>query len=244
MGNRNNLDINNFINFLFQKYKIKEEEKELILKIIKPIIEHPEFQRRCTSKFLHHGSITLGEHILEDTIVTYKLSRKYLKNKNYNIDAALKIAMFHDLYTIPWQNNKEQAKVKRFFNKHGFRHPLEAVINAYTWYTELFDDKKIIIDGILHHMYPLPVTCLTKEAELKNNDLVKKLPEDIIHYIIDSTNRGRIWKISLARSKFKEGRIMAKADRYVSFRQIKNFSNLVSLLTGYNKKLKKNEFKD
>ena len=38
----------------------------------------------------------------------------------------------HDLYTLPWQNNFE-AKVDKFYNKHGFRHSIEALINHYMY---------------------------------------------------------------------------------------------------------------
>ena len=43
-------------------------------------------------------------------------------------------------------------------NKHGFVHPIEAVVNAITWFPQYFKTKEktvIIIDGIIHHMFPL-----------------------------------------------------------------------------------------
>ena len=47
--------------------------------MIEIIYIHDEFQRRMTSEFKHHGEITLGAHILEDTVVNYLLSKKALK---------------------------------------------------------------------------------------------------------------------------------------------------------------------
>ncbi len=231
---------------LYNKYKLDNEDKKYLDNIILPIINNPNFKERLTNKFLHHSDITLGEHIIEDGIVTYLLSKKYLnkhKNTNYRIDLAVKIAMLHDLYTIPWQNNKE-AHVNHFFSKHGFRHPIESVINSINWYPEIFNetDKEIIIDGIIHHMYPLPVRVFNEKKidkiELKNKDDYYKLSNDNKKILSNSSKRKRIGIISLSKSKYKEGKIMSKADKIVSRKQIKNFSSLSSLLTGHNKKIK------
>lgn len=54
-----------------------------------------------TDEYYHHDKITLGEHILEDTIVTYLLSKKHKKNPKYNTNVASKIAMMHDLNMYP-----------------------------------------------------------------------------------------------------------------------------------------------
>ena len=216
-------------NKICNKYHLNNEDKNYIKEIIWPIINDDNFQIRLTNKFPHHGVITLGEHIIEDVIMTYILSKKYVnkkKDNNYKIDLAIKIALLHDLYTLPWQNNKE-AKVKHFFDKHGFRHPVESVINSITWYPDLFNEETsfVIIDGILHHMNPLPVRYLDNKTELKNRELYDKLDDNYKKMINDSLKRKRIGKISLARSKSKEGKIMAKADRKVSRKQIKDFSS-------------------
>jgi len=236
----------NIVNSLFNKYNLSYDDRDYLNKIMFPIISNSNFKRRLTNEFLHHSDITLGEHIIEDTIVTYLLSKKYLakKNNQYRIDLAVKIALLHDLYTIPWQNNKE-AKVHHFFSKHGFRHPVEAVINSITWYPELFNDKddaNIIIDGIVHHMYPLPVRRVNEnkieKTELKNIDNYNRLSESYKDMIINSLNRKKIGVISFSKSKYREGKIMSKADKLVSYKQIKNFASAKALLTGHNKKIK------
>ena len=211
-----------------------------------PITSNPNFERRMTNEFLHHSDITLGEHIIEDTIMTYLLSQKYLRkhlNTNYRMDLALKISMLHDLYTIPWQNNTN-SKVNHFFSKHGFRHPIEAAINAITWYPDIFIDKndaEIIIDGIIHHMFPLPVRTINEkkiyQAELRNIDNYNSLSTEYKD-ILKNSLRKKIGVISFSRSKYKEGRIMSKADKKVAMREIKNFSSAKALLTGHNKKIK------
>jgi len=233
---------------IIDKYNLTEEERLSFLKIIEPIYEHEEFQRRMTDEFPHHGKFTLGEHILEDAVVTFILSKKYIKKypeNNYSLRLAVIIAMLHDLYTLPWQNNKDN-RVKYFFNKHGFRHPIEAVINAYNWYPDLFkkeEEAKIIIDGIVHHMFPLPVRVFDDAEEnileLRNFDKEKNLLSGIKQILISSTLRNKIGKISLAKSIYLEGRIMSKADKYVSNRQIKNVSSAIALLSGQNKSLRK-----
>ena len=238
MEKENNRDI---LNKIISKYDLEVKERNYLKKLINPIIIHPEFQRRMTKEFPHHGDISLGEHIIEDSIVTYKLAK--LKN-NMRMDLAIRIAMFHDLYTINWQNNKD-AKVKHFFHKHGFRHPIEAVINAINWYPEYFsnyDEANIIIDGIIHHMFPLPVLRVKDNAEsleLRNYPLYQKLSISYQNIIKDSLMRKRVGPISFSRSLYSEGRIMAKADRLVSRKQIKDFESLKSLVTGHNKNLNK-----
>ena len=217
------------INKIYDKYNLSDEDRVFMNKAIEKIVEHPKFKERLTGNFKHHSDISLGEHIIEDACVTYLLCKK--KKRKINIHIAIKIAMFHDLYTIPWQNNKN-AKVRKFSNKHGFRHPIEAVINAYRWYPELLpdnDETKIIIDGIIHHMFPLPVTRVKR---------VDKIPKYIVDSIIKSTNRRTIIKFSLSRSKYPEGRILSKADKKVSRGQIKNLSSATALVTGKNKKIK------
>ncbi len=64
------------LNLLFDKYKTDQEDRITIKKIIHDILIHDEFQKRFEKDFYHHGSIMLGEHILEDTIVTYILCKK------------------------------------------------------------------------------------------------------------------------------------------------------------------------
>ena len=227
---------------LFFKYKLTKEEKKEFFYIIKDIYNHHEFKKRMKNNFLHHGKTTLGMHILQDAILTYKLSKK-INDKNYDTNVAVIIAMLHDLYTSPWQNST--IKNKHFFNKHGFRHPIEACINAINWFPNLFNDinkANKIIDGIIHHMYPLPVTQVNNiknnDIELQNFKYIKNLTNKQIDMIIKSTNRGKIGKISLAKSKYKEGRIMSKADKIVSIKQFNNISDFIALLTGKNKKLK------
>lgn len=232
---------NNNIQKLYNKYKLNKTDILYLNNIVIPIYNHPEFQKRLSKEFIHHGEIILGDHIIEDAIMTYNIAKK---KKNINIDLAVKIAMFHDLYTCPWQNKTEFIKEKSFFNKHGFRHPIEAVINAVNWYPNEFqnkDDAKVIIDGIIHHMYPLPVTRYydNKEniLELKNFELLSTIPENIKSLIIESTKRKGLKRISICKSKYIEGRIMSKADKKVSIKQFHNFNSIKAIFTGINKSI-------
>lgn len=230
------------LNEMIDNYLSSAEEQKEFISIVSPIINHKEFQKRLSNSFLHHSDITLGEHLFEDALCTYKLLKRKEKKKKVNIVLGVKIALFHDLYTISWQNNKKFTKVRKFSHKHGFRHPIEAAINSAYWYKEEFkdlEDANTIIDGIIHHMYPLPVTRIKniEDIELRNYDTFLKLPKNIQNIIIKSTNRGKIAKFSFARSKYYEGRIMSKADKKVSFHQIKNLSSFKALLTGNNKSL-------
>ena len=246
IGGNMKKDNKKIINKIFDKYGLTKDDIDKFMEIITPIYEHREFQRRMTKEFLHHGDITLGEHIIEDAVVTYMMSKNYIEkhnNVNYDLNIAVIIAMLHDLYTVPWQNN-EYSKTRKFLNAHGFRHPIEAVINACSWYPVLFEDlndAKKIIDGIVHHMFPFPVLRFKLRdknlMELKNYELLDKIPIHVKRILVRVTSRGRIGSLSIARSKYKEGRLMSKADKRVSNTQIKDISCLLSLCTGKNKKL-------
>ena len=226
---------------LYKKYAIfykldKDEVKEL-WDIIEPIASSKEFTTRCSDPFFHHDKVTLGEHLLCGTIVTYKLA----KRKKKNIKLACLIAIFHDMYEIPWQNQHDH---KRLMNKHGFVHSLEGAINAITWYPEYFTHMKeaeIIVDGIIHHMFPLPVRAINgSEMNLNNDSTYKKLPDKYRDMIIKSSKRWSIGKVSICRSKYKEGRIMSKADKKVALGlEIKKPSSFLRLIHGNNKEIAK-----
>ena len=226
-------------NSVIDKY-LNQEEKEEFLRIINPIYNHKEFQKRMTKEYMHHGSITLADHILAVACLTYKNGLKIEKHdKNFDLKLAVNIAMIHDMYSIPWQNNSK-SKVKKFSNKHGFRHPLEAVINSINWFSFLYEDDKksiIIIDSVVHHMFPLGVRVFDKKIdnlELKSN---YKIDDKYIDMLVKSTKRGRILNYSISRPKYKEGRLVSKCDKKVSFSQIENIHSLTALLTGKNKSI-------
>lgn len=224
--------------------KFSSEDKEEFWSIIKPIFEHEEFQRRLNAKeYAHHGTTSLGTHIISDAMVTYIIAKKYrVKKATFRHDLAILIAMFHDLYELPWQNSGRIQS--RFTNKHGFTHPLEAAINASTWFPNYFEDledAKIIIDGIIHHMYPLPVRALDNtDAELNNYDKWDNLNDDIKGLIKLSSNRNKIGSVSLSATKYIEGKLVSKADKLVTIKSDKlSFKAYQALLTGKNSDLNK-----
>lgn len=236
---------------LLNRYSLSNQEKEELLNIIYPIYIHDEFQKRMTNEYLHHDEKVLGQHILEDTIATYILSKKECQNPKYRLDLAVTIAMLHDLYSLPWQNNPE-AKVGIFTNKHGFRHPMEAAINSLIWYPYLFtqeEETKKILDGIIHHMFPLPVVRFIENdsnpLELKNFKYIRCLNERDKKILIDSSSRGSIGRLSFSPSIYTEGKIVNKADKLTSMMDFRgrNMISLPSLLTGKNKKLINNRRK-
>ena len=228
---------------LFDKYELHEVERVEVYNIIKKIFLHDEFQRRCTNEFLHHGNTALGEHILEDTIVTYLLLSND-KGKSVNLELALKISMMHDLYTKPWQNS--DYKKNHFSHLHGFSHPLEAVINSLVWFKDEFKNEyeaRVLIDGIIHHMYPLPVLAFkdskNNELELFNYKLINKISKKHRKMIYESSNRAKVGNLSLSRSRFLEGRVMARADKIASTKQLDCVCDATALVTGKNKRLVK-----
>ena len=201
--------------------------------------------------FPHHGDITLGEHILSDSAVTYKLTEKTkFKEAYFDRKTAVIIAMFHDLYTLNWQNNPENFQ-EYDYNGHAFRHPIEAIINAVSWYPEYFkgDETFKIIDGVIHHMFPVPVKRFDgSPMELKNEDALDEIPDRIKNLIVFSSNRGLKYKhFSICQSYSPEGIVMSKADKIVTFGNYmddikRNWTgSLTSLFTGTNKNLENYE---
>ena len=239
------MEVNSFVDIL-NRYDLTTEDIDFIKNRLEKIYNHPEFQRRMTEAFMHHGDTILGNHIIDNVVWTYKLGKKYKEKKDdrFRLDLAILIAMLHDLYTLPWQNN-HLAKMKHFANKHGFRHPIEAVINSVSWFIEEFqidEDAKVIIDGIIHHMNPFPVAVIdniiVNNRELNNFDLFQKLPENIKEYIIESSSRNKFLNFSWGGSIYKEGKIMSKADKKASLKEFKNVSGVIALVTGKNKTIK------
>lgn len=225
------------------KLKLSLQEEEELRFIIAHIENHDEFQKRLTDEFPHHGEKTLGEHILTTAIVAYRMAKK----KQVDLNTTLTIAMFHDLYTEPWQNSP--IKDKNFPNKHGFRHPIEAIINSYVWFPDAYKDEeqaRKIIDGIAHHMFPLPVTKWQNPTrdnpnplELRNIELLPQVKEPVIELLTDTTSRGIIGEFSLGPANTKEGRIVCIADTIGSIKDIPltDIDSLTALLTGKNKGL-------
>ena len=231
------------------QYKLTGYNIKKLWNIIRPICYHKEFIKRSHEPFWHHDCKTIGEHILCDAIVTYQLVIKLKKrSKKYNfinLNVAIYIAMFHDLYEEPWQNNLK-FKDKLLRNRHGFIHPIEAVVNAITWFPNAFLDEHdalIIIDGMIHHMYPLPVRAIDGTIlQLNNQDRYDVLDEKYKKIMKASTMIGRIGCFSLRRSFYIEGRIMSRADKIVATRKdINSIEGYLALVTGKNKRIKRSD---
>lgn len=231
------------------QYKLTGYNIRKLWNIIKPICYHKEFIKRCKAPFWHHDYSTLGDHIICDAIVTYKLITNIKKKRKslsfVNTKLAVYIAMFHDLYEEPWQNNLG-FKNKALKNKHGFIHPIEACINAITWFPQIFEDEHdalIIIDGIIHHMFPLPVRAIDdKPLELNNQQKYEELPTRFKKIMQTSTTIGQLGPFSLRKSFYIEGVLMSKADKIVAIRKdIHSFRGLLALVTGNNKNLNKKD---
>ena len=150
--------------------------------------------------------------------------------------------MMHDLYTLSWQNNSK--KTNSFFNKHGFVHPIEAAINSMVWLKNEFEEEakaKVLIDGIVHHMYPFPVSVINsfKEnyLELNNYDLIDDISKRNLKTLKISTNRNSIKKISISKSLYIEGNIVSMADKISSIEQLETLGDFTALITGKNKRI-------
>lgn len=201
------------------RYNLKEKEMRSLWKLVKPIFCHVEFQKRLQDPFLHHQDVYVGEHILGDTILAYKVCKKKNKDADF-IRRTVLISMFHDLYVQSWMIYNPK---KHFINSHAFLHPIEAIINAITWFPEYFldvEDAKIIIDGVLHHMYPCPVRAFTDlEMELPNYELYEALDNKYKMIIECSLVPCMFRNMSLRRSFYVEGRILSHVDKVITMKK-------------------------
>lgn len=122
-------------------------------KIVKPILESTEFQKR--KEFVHHESCSVFDHCLLVSILSYRWAKKW----NCDYKSAAIGGLLHDFYDKPWQTKDhkiaEHAKV-HFFKQHGFVHASQATKNAYKYFPELINPR--IENIIKRHMFPLNIT--------------------------------------------------------------------------------------
>ena len=114
--------------------------------IVKPIIMHPEFEKR--KEFLHHGTISVYDHVLNVSLLAYKKA----KRKKIDYKSAAIAGILHDFYEKPWM---EDAEKKPFFKRHGFTHAANALENSKKYFGDYLNP--VIEDAILRHMFPLNI---------------------------------------------------------------------------------------
>ena len=120
---------------------------EEYLSIVSPIISSKELLER--KKWMHHENVTLYEHLVVVSYMSYKICKK--KGLNYR-DAAIG-GLLHDFYYKCWQDNLNEKKP--FFKQHGFVHAAEALENSKKYFSEYLNDR--VSNIILRHMFPLNI---------------------------------------------------------------------------------------
>ena len=100
----------------------------MLLNIVNPIINHPEFIKR--KEYMHHENESVYEHSINVAYIVFKLAKK---RKNIDIKSAVIGAILHDFYYKPWQENKEK---RPFLKKHGFVHAREALENSRIYFKD------------------------------------------------------------------------------------------------------------
>lgn len=132
-----------------------EKYKSEIMPYIKEIISTEKVQEM--KGYIQHGSITTFEHCMSVALMSYAIV------KFFHIEVALKTllvgAILHDFYLYDWHKNKDN-KVK-FFDKHGFKHPIKAKENAIKYFN-ISEEEQHIIES---HMFPLTISLVPKSKE-------------------------------------------------------------------------------
>lgn len=132
------------------KYKTEYSDYYLI---VNKILENDEFLKR--KKYRHHGDISVYEHSLSVSILSYNMAKKinllFGKIILNEYDVAVG-ALLHDFYYKPYTEDHEK---KPLLKKHGFVHAREAMENSKKFFPQLMDKK--IENIILRHMFPLNI---------------------------------------------------------------------------------------
>lgn len=113
--------------------------------IVNEILNNEEFQKR--KEYKHHGDISVYDHSLRVSQLSYKLARKIPNMDSRSVAIG---GLLHDFYYNPWQDSKQK---KPFLKKHGFVHAEEALTNSYCYFEKYMTKKTDNI--ILRHMFPL-----------------------------------------------------------------------------------------
>lgn len=115
-------------------------------RIVKYIIEHPEFIKRKDYK--HHENESVYEHSVKVSILSYKIAKFLHLDKESTAIGGL----LHDFYYKPWQTNIGK---KKFLKQHGFVHAKEALDNSSIYFNNFLNNKTE--DIIARHMFPLNI---------------------------------------------------------------------------------------
>lgn len=121
--------------------------------IVKDILNSEEFIKR--KKYRHHGDISVYEHSLKVSKLSYEIARKInlsFKKQIFNeYDMAIG-ALLHDFYYKPYT---EDHTKKPFFKQHGFVHAREALENSKKFFPKYVNKR--VENIILRHMFPLNI---------------------------------------------------------------------------------------
>lgn len=162
--------LNNYLPTLDQEY----------IDIVKEILDNQEFKKRLS--FLHHEDSSVYVHCLLVSYKAYKIS-KALK---LDYKSAAIAGLLHDFYNEDWHTSTH--KEKNFFDKHGFRHPKEALKNSRIFFQNFMNP--MIEDAIVKHMFPLTISLprykeswiITLSDKLVSLSVFKK-PTKILTYV-------------------------------------------------------------
>ena len=109
------------------------------LKIVKPILETKEFQKRITYK--HFNNISMYEHALQNSYLNYKYALKYHFNKEEIIEATI-AGLLHNFYPITKESKKQKTD--------------DALINSIAYFRPLITPS--VANAIACHKFPYTPT--------------------------------------------------------------------------------------
>lgn len=112
--------------------------------IVEPILLSEEYLKR--KSFRHHGDTSVYDHCVKVSKYSYRVAKRL----KLDYRGAAIAGILHDFYVTPWQDTVIKQP---FFQKHGFTHAADALINSQIYYSDYLNDA--IENAILRHMFPL-----------------------------------------------------------------------------------------
>ena len=160
-------------------------------RIVRKILKNEEFQKRRL--FSHHENESLWAHSIKVSFNSYKYAVKHGINA-YNCAIA---GILHDFYTKAWQDGIEleilddkyrdrfiNPKKEKFFEQHGFTHPIEALENSRKYFNRYLN--KNIENAIATHMFPLSLFTEYKLPNCKEAFVITYIDKKISLNVLNS----------------------------------------------------------
>lgn len=134
----------NIKNYIYEKHKDRDKDKEEFLGLAKHVIENEKIQEM--KKYNHHSQTNCFTHSLHVAYYNYVVC----KMAGLDVEAGVRAGLMHDMFLYDWHTRRPKPGERL----HGFEHPKKALKNA----SDCFELSDREIDMISKHMFPLTIS--------------------------------------------------------------------------------------